>query len=279
MCKRRKDGTLKYCPSRQPGARSRSKAARRKAIAISTRKHLRHLPDPGSVREMSRHVDALAQCGRGWAQSLPRDQMHEVLNYTRGTDQALNRYLTTHGGVLEEDAQNISVPHDEYGDDHQRVGKGAYSRSMRESVLTLDAALENAPRLSEPTVVYRGVEAWGESQSPREWAESMFAVDSNVVLPSYSSTSADPVVAVSFGGIRPVIFEIVSTQGSYVDTFSHFGGEADLDNGEKEIILPRNSRFKVVGIDEGRIAMEFPDGESEVSEDTYTFVRMVEVRD
>lgn len=271
MCKKRKDGTYRYCPGRQPGTRSRVKSGTRKAVSKQVAGLELHLPPSGSVRISTFMApDAIMQAGQEWTDALSEKDRSHLRNYTSTTDAQINNYLRTRRGVLTEDALEIKVRHKMYDEDGFETGRTG-TMSMAGSVKALDRALESAPRLEEPVVVYRGMHV-PDDEDPYEWASGHYQEGKNVVMPQFSSTSMDPMTSVGFGGTNPVVLEIVTRQGAYLDAVSEFGMDGPS---EQEVLLRRNSRFKVVGIEEGDVSgdPEFYDGPPVSA----LFVRLVEV--
>lgn len=279
MCKRRKDGTYRYCRSRQPGARSTGRHQQRAAVADQAQALAAHLPAPGSVRESVKAPRDVVEASRLWTLAMSKDTLDEVRNYTVGMDEEVNPYLRDHQGVVQPEAHTVMIEHDVFTADGERNWQH-YQRSLADSIAHLDLALEMAPRRSadDPLVVYRGIYVDDEDADPHDWATSTFPVGANVVLPSYSSTSVDPTVAAGFTGGHGVVFETVTRQAAFLDEISAFGGSADDpdDLGEKEVLLRRNSRFKVVGVEHGTIPLAWDHDEGE---DRFVIVRMVEVDD
>lgn len=102
----------------------------------------------------------------------------------------------------------------------------------------LDAVIDNP--LSKPVTVYRGL---GES-GPKflRKAKSSLKKDITLTDKAFVSTSADPQVATKIAGKTPIVLQIRAKRGVYVESIT-------FASGEHEVILPRDSEFRVVGID------------------------------
>jgi hypothetical protein len=143
---------------------------------------------------------------------------------------------------------------------------------QRQQVRSLDDAIESAPPISE--TVYRGVNFGSEgmpngallagfSQKEREgmirnslasYAEKRFAPGSEFSLGGYQSTATnvEPALDASVNRNSPgIIFEIHATKGLRLK-----GLQADAVNDEDEILLPRNTRYRVIGVSR---SVEFED--------------------
>lgn len=130
----------------------------------------------------------------------------------------------------------------------------------------MDSALSK--RNSESRVIYRGVSSAGafnivkengkvndpDLDSSKENTGNIktalmehYKPGTEVQFDGYASTSLDPSVAAIWAGSghgKPaVIYELQTSLGSDVTGISEFGGED-----EREVILPRSSRFKVVNV-------------------------------
>jgi hypothetical protein len=115
----------------------------------------------------------------------------------------------------------------------------------------LDDALHLAEPPSEPRTLFRGMEIPTDEVTDDEidgWLDSHFPVDGVFSQKSFMSTTlsmykAAYVFGNARGPKRSVIFEIITKQGAPLGT-----GTSDLDTRELEILMPREARFKVVGI-------------------------------
>lgn len=207
---------------------------------------------------------------------MSKNTLDEVRNYTVGLDEEVNPYLRENSGRVGPDAHTTMIEHDVFTEKGERNWQ-YYELSRADSIAQLDLALEMAPRRAEdqPLVVYRGLYV-DEEADPYQWAKATFPEDANVIFPSYSSTSLDPTIAAGFTGGHGVVIETVTRQAAFLDEISAFGGSADDPDelGEKEILLRRNSRFKVVNVEYGKVPLTWQHDEGE---DVFVFVRLVEV--
>ena len=273
MCKKRADGTWRYCPGRQPGARTEQRTETRTLQSRQIDAYAKALPAPDSARVSTfmtpEHVSDVAN---EWLAEATNEDRASLRNYTRYTDAIVNKYLRRNKGIVGDDADTINVTQMTWDEDDFEAGET--STSLSGTIAALDTATANAPALPEPTPVYRGVSA-PDGVDPHEWATGRFTPGANVAWSGFSSTSLDPMVAQGFTRGHGVVFEIVTRQGAYLDAISEFGMDA---GGEQEILLRRGSRFKVVGVGRGPITgdADFYDG---AGSDDVTFVQMVEVED
>lgn len=237
------------------------------------------LPPAGGERGPASVPRDVVDASRLWTLAMHKTTLDEVRNYTVGLDEEVNPYLRDTQGRVGPEAHHDMIEHDVFTDEGERNWQ-SYHLSRAEAIAQLDLALEMAPQrpADQPLVVYRGLYVEDEDIDPYSWAEQTFPEGGNVVFPSYSSTSIDPTVAAGFTGGHGVVIETVTRQAAFLDEISTFGGSADDpdDLGEKEVLLRRNSRFKVVGVDRGTIPLTW---EHEEGEDRFVFVRLVEVED
>lgn len=120
---------------------------------------------------------------------------------------------------------------------------------------SIDKAFEQASPPDEPRLLYRGMRIPREHE-PDQFINENFPVGGVVSQKSYMSTSLLPSVSKSFGDgfgssdedriARSVVFQIVSKQGIALGK-----GTSEMSDREKEILMPRNARFKVVSVDKG----------------------------
>lgn len=114
----------------------------------------------------------------------------------------------------------------------------------RYMVLELDKIIRQSPKLP-PTMTYRGLSVSGEAKQKlmNQLSQALKNGDS-ITLKGFSSTSLDPGKATEFAGKdskEPLVFEIRASRGLYVEPITR---ETD----EKELILPNNGKFRVVGM-------------------------------
>jgi hypothetical protein len=133
-------------------------------------------------------------------------------------------------------------------------GSDTVTTSMHDNIVShIDAALDKAPK--KQRIVYRGeTEANGGTipsgnRSIKEWLEQNIEVGKEVKFDGYQSTTADYSSAQHYarsptGG---VIYEILTPEGINVTSVSRY-------EEEKEILLPRQARYMVVGIHKNVIA-------------------------
>jgi hypothetical protein len=166
----------------------------------------------------------------------------------------------------------------------------------------MDSALSG--RQTESRVIYRGVSSVGaykiassmdgsQVNDPELDASKANVDDIKAALMShyepgteiqfdgYASTSLDPLVAAVWAGSghgKPaIIYELQTSLGSDVTGISDFGGED-----EREVILPRSSRFKVVNVyTDSKYSCETAE-EGNIEEASYTdgntvIVQLIEV--
>jgi hypothetical protein len=129
-------------------------------------------------------------------------------------------------------------------------------------VANLDSVFALMPELEEPRTVYRGMKIPSsvgkgdekeQEQGVSEWLDKNFPVGSVVSQKNYMSTTLEPNIAIGFAesfdrdaNLHCVIFEINSKQGVAVGE-----GVSYQDFYEKEVLMPRQARFKVAQVYKG----------------------------
>jgi hypothetical protein len=116
--------------------------------------------------------------------------------------------------------------------------------TVRNTCKVLDSALEKGPKINR--IVYRCVDA--ESKFIRQagglekWMSENIALGKELKFDGYQSSSVDLEVAKTYvGSDGGLVFEIMTPEGVNISSISDF-----LD--EKEVLLPRQSRYVVVGV-------------------------------
>ncbi len=155
----------------------------------------------------------------GWVEGLSAEEYSAIEEYKREGFRSLNRGLRDHDGDL-----SPLTPED------RRRAEG------------LDTALEKAPPLERPVVVYRG-------RLPDAVLEAFEAGEEETLLyqvfgdPAYTSTSLCSDIAREYGGssrFPDSVGKITlprGTKAGYVD--------AMLDKGQSELLLPREAKVRI----------------------------------
>lgn len=180
------------------------------------------------------HHEKIAERCTPWAENLTHEQ--------RST-------LALYGGVVHDDINKLCYDADAVGP--------AFRREAEQAIPHLDAALAAAPPLPEGTTVWRGV--WGPAGDPHstsaQWATEAFPAGSTLELQSYSSTTTDKRIATSFASSgndnAAALFVMKPTIGAYTGDAGdeeNFGGLGRRSR-EAEVLLPRNTRWRIVGHD------------------------------
>jgi hypothetical protein len=119
----------------------------------------------------------------------------------------------------------------------------------------IDSAMEKAPH--KQRTVYRGMsganpvfmnaikQSGYQPNAGTEWVKDNVKLGQEMVFDGYQSSSVDMGIALDYaGGGSGVVYEIITSSGvnaTSISAFSH----------EKEVILPRNARYMVVGVHQG----------------------------
>lgn len=129
---------------------------------------------------------------------------------------------------------------------------------IRQAIANLDSVFSKVPQ-SSPRVVYRGLNDWTFpeeiidnkyrnrelfSQQIDQHLEENYPVGKTITFPSYQSATADPASARSFSG-PDVILEVKTRRAAAVGIMSAW------EASEREMLLPRDMKVRVVGIQRG----------------------------
>jgi hypothetical protein len=120
-------------------------------------------------------------------------------------------------------------------------------------VRNLDLVVSKAKPPEQPRRLYRGLSMPKELEGEQvdQWIDERFPVNGIISQKNYMSTSLSPESAVDFSNVdsgdyregKAVVFEIMSKQGAPIGD-----GVSYHQNSEREVLMPRNARFKVVGV-------------------------------
>lgn len=173
-----------------------------------------------------------SRAGRTFNKRITDEERQHIREYTKMGFREVRDYLNGHPLHSEDEEYDVS--------DETR-------KNLDTQIEHLDSALAKAPKPREPRTLYRGmVSPWSANEDVVGWVSEKFPIGSVVNHASYMSTSLHMQVAKKFTGItegRGFIMEIVSSSGAALNYETSDYGES-----EREILLPRNSSFKVVSI-------------------------------
>lgn len=169
-------------------------------------------------------ASALAQLTKTLLASLPASAKSALTDYRAGGSDDLNAEL--------------------------RAGREPIDRDMKGMMAGVDAAMAKAKPLAEPVRTYRGLAFKDETQAAEMMAKYESAITSgeSITDPAYVSTSLDAGKAAEFAsghgkGKTGFVLEVINARhGIYME-----GVGGSQHSGEQEFLLPRGTKFKVVG--------------------------------
>lgn len=156
-------------------------------------------------------------------EELSSDIQTSIKHYTNGSYNALNKALRS--GQPMSEAQATLAAH-------------------------LDAAIRKS-KISEDTTVYRGI------AEPAKFFGSDVKIGTVIVDNGFISTSKNTSTATNFGG-QGLVAKIKLPKGSSAMDVSPLS----LHSSEKEVLLPRGSMFKIVGVSGKTVEIEYVSGQS-----------------
>jgi hypothetical protein len=183
---------------------------------------------------------------RQWEESMADREEGTLHNYTITSYDLFNRTLRRTG--LKE--FYAKYPHMKDRDDAAETN---LERTKRKSQI-MDSAFKKTPPVEEPRKLYRYFKV-PSGVSPTEYVERYFTTGEGFKDHAFMSTSADPEFIMAHlrkkNGSRQnknyVVMEILTKQGGSLQD-SEETEVGHLQSMEKEVLLPRNMRFRVVGV-------------------------------
>lgn len=133
-----------------------------------------------------------------------------------------------------------------------------YEGQIKEALTNLDSVFAKSPQTTD-RVIYRGLNDWTFpeeiidnkyknrelfSQQIDQHLEENYPVGKTITFPSYQSATADPASARSFSG-PDVMLEVKTRKAAPVGIMSAW------EASEREMLLPRDMKVRVVGIQRG----------------------------
>jgi len=119
----------------------------------------------------------------------------------------------------------------------------------------------------------------------KTYVDAKYKIGDTITEPSYMSTTADSDYVLSFGGHEPqnvIVYEILTNKGIPIHDPSTFKGS--VEQAEREVLLNRGSKFKIVNITEANYKSTYPEGKPTghsayhyaIPQHRYTVIQMVE---
>lgn len=211
--------------------------------ARSVRRGINSPDDVGSVEA----VKSLIQESESWRDSLPEKEEFAVHWYSMHGFESVNAALR--GGWSGEEflaKKNEMTRLSAYAE------FGGYENMVKQNIDLIDSALNKAPRTPEPRILYRSITIprAGDQAQALDVAKAKFAPGQTVTFPSYLSTSVDSDLMVYNAhrhNTKPedvIVFEMLSSRGVSMQG----KGLGSIQNHEREVLMPRDSKMKVVKI-------------------------------
>lgn len=191
------------------------------------------------AEERLAHTAKLFEEQEEWANSLTRDQSNSVRRYTMTLFELVNTVLRKKG------LPELIRENPFYRED--------LAENVPRDIKNLDEALASAKEPEGPRKLYRFFRV-PAGVSPNEYIERYFKTGEAFKEKGFMSTTADPEFIMAHmhdrnGGNKNhgyVVMEILSKQGASLQPEEKSRG-GDIQSLEKEILLPRNTKFRITG--------------------------------
>jgi len=181
-----------------------------------------------SLEQTGPEITAMVQDSTHWVRKLNTDEIEAASWYTSNGSSHVNNYLLGH--------------------DQEQYGQKIDKKQAAEAVAHLDSALEKAERKT-PVKLYRGIshdilEREGfQYEEEDKYIDAKLPVGSTFESPVFQSSTLDFKRGRGFATSQ-VMLEILAKKAAPVSNISAWGVS------ESEYILPRNQKYRVVGIRE-----------------------------
>jgi hypothetical protein len=182
------------------------------------------------------------------AMAKEREKMEE--NLDKEHVRAISKYTITFYDILNRSLRRSGVAEHLREEPHLRDG---FEEQVKNATKSMDEVFERTPNKDEPRKVYRFFRV-PAGVKPQEYIEKYFADGSAFKDRGFMSTTADPEFIMAHMYDRNkgkqntgyVVMEILTKEGiSLQDNEISRGG--DVQSLEHEVLLPRNSKFRVIG--------------------------------
>jgi hypothetical protein len=147
-----------------------------------------------------------------------------------------------------------------------------------DNVVTIVDTLDDAFQHTEPEekILYRGKGQFSArfNENVSKYVDDNYGIGQEIVFDGYQSASMHPGVGSDYAGEGGIVYELKTVSGLNAHSISHF-------EDEQEILLPRQTRWKVVGVHKDVIYAPTVGSTGGFQEEapTVTVVQMVEIDD
>lgn len=157
---------------------------------------------------------------------------------------------------------------------HQYVSAGMRTKAhFTEIVNNIDSGMEKSPK--QQRILYRGMKAKHsafKNMSISDYVDGNYPLGQEVEFDGFQSASYSPGVGARYADDDGLIFEIKTPSGVNVTGVSEFANES-------EVLLPRNSRYMVVGVHKDVEKYEYKGNHFTGDKRDVTVVQLVEITD
>lgn len=186
-------------------------------------------------------LEAYNEAYRAFAPLLTEEEASELHRYTGLSYHPLNSHLRD-PLVARERVERGELPPE-------------WLENLEEAVVLLDSALAKAPR--QERQVFRRIDqelsSGARLTSSEEWAGALgFTEGAVVTFPAYSSTTVNPRYinrTVQGSEHTSLVLSISTSQGAPTGLTAVEGGRRYVQEGEAEVLLPRESSFTVASVE------------------------------
>ena len=177
-----------------------------------------------TIKNDSPQILTMIKESKHWVNQLTTEETEAMAWFTSNGSSEVNQHLANHE----------ETTYSQYSQDH-----------LDSTIKNMDSALAKFERV-KPVIVYRGIsmdimEARGYKRNEEGFIADSFPMGGTYSSEAYMSTSLDPSRATGFAS-SGVVLEIKSKKAAPVVNISAW------DITEKEMVIPRNQKYKIVGI-------------------------------
>lgn len=231
-------------------------------------------------------LDKLDAEAEQFRNSLAKHELRAIQQYTMGFYDAINRYLRKGVQGIDEyyEYDFKQKIRDDTREEYTKLAEG-YIDSIDGVFARYDSTHKEPRRLYK---AFRVRNKDGRKTSPEDiqkYVKEHYQVGKVLSNKAYTSTSVDSDYMLAFAHHEPeqiIVQEIISRKGVPLHEPDDHGS---VQSAEREVLLPRNSKFKIVGIKEASYESTYPTGRPTESfffnkapkKKRYTIIQMIEI--
>jgi hypothetical protein len=200
--------------------------------------------DPHEIKPRAVSTKTYANMSKREMRALTNSEQNAIRIFTSNQYKWINGALYGKEDCLREDSfwGDLNIKSlDEMDPEETTVINRMCPSGLIEITDEIDDAMMKAP--DKERILYRGKSGASPrlAANPMKYVQENYSLGQEVVFDGYQSASVDSGTAAAYSGGNGIVFEMKTSSGLNATHISHYSEE-------REVLLPRQTRWKVVGV-------------------------------